>query len=72
MSLSSQAYAKRYLFGCHAILKVGEFTGIFVIKVPVSTWAILTRRSSEAEASNLPSWENDMVRTGHSTVENEN
>ena len=37
--------------------------------LPVLTWPMSTKRSSDADARSLPSWEKDRVRTGQSSLE---
>merc|ERR1719431_1546079 len=70
LSLSSQAYARRYLLGCQDIVKVGLSTPISATFSVVPTCPISILMSSLAEARRTPSCEKLMVLTGHSSLEN--
>ena len=58
--------ANKYLLGCQAILNVAELTAILATDCPVWQCIIATHKSSDAAANNLPSYEKEIVLTGHS------
>lgn len=56
----------RYIYNFPSVFNVTEVT---TTKLPVSTWPMSIKRSSEADASNLPSYENETDRIGQSRRE---